>query len=373
MRWEERVAFAVERGRREKVGTGRGLLASENGRGGGSGSGNGNVKVGVGEEEDFSKAPFQYHPPLYGSKGLLPEVEKEKVKVSGVGAERRDATAQDEVEFWMSGADGDGSGIGTGTGPAPPLFPNTLDPSIQSVDMANNASDPNPPRNHFDDLMNDDSNDDLGGASPAPAAVPGIFDTEIQDILDGTYPFESEPPLDFPMGEDFTTDPNASTQHLSFDNYGLQDSFEPGTQDGGETQIASRAKGEFEEFMDRPAPTSTNRNDAAQHVTDDVSSTGYDFDLGSSILGKRKTPPAHASAPMEKRQGRAGVPAFAEVPESFGVDGSAYLLDLKGGGREGDVPRGVVGGSGVLAAEEGLRGEIRGAVEEEGSLLEERG
>ena len=235
-------------------------------------------KVGV-VVVDFEKMPFEYHPPRFGSRGKLPQDKSdelaEKLGLNGVGGNER-------VESWMSGANGAGA---------------VREKGKQKQRQKSKTPD------LFAELMNTpdgvEGGQDLGGLpapAPAPAPVPAhgasIYDHELNEILDQTYPFD--PTLDwnnFDLGTgNFTTvgqtnegqhssntasaaqhhhheqepssftQPNTTTENISnltqnpisFDALPpstVNESFQPGTQEVGETQIAERAAGEFEEFI----------------------------------------------------------------------------------------------------------------------------
>lgn len=121
----------------------------------------------------------------------------------------------------------------------------------------------------------------------------------------------------------------------------VEESFELGTQDVSDTQMADRAQNEFLEFTGLPEFTETT------DTTETDSPTGpAQIDLSSSILGKRKTPPAEpalepSKSPKYDDEGE----AFAlPAAESFDAE-QDYRFSSQAAGLTGDaiVPRAMLG------------------------------
>ena len=257
--------------------------------------------------------PFEYQPPGRGPKGLLPkdkELPAELIHGSNAA-----------VEQWSSGALPDGTDADVDV---QALIAAHGSPALQAI--ANGGA------NQFDALMNGD-NPDTGNE------IGNIFDKDIShwvnDHVEGQYPFDhhdenmaflnqskesqvhnSFSPTntlihkadtanqaqhslnnDIINGQNdmsFTNlneDSNLTNQPISFDLPStIPASFEPGTQDVTDTQMAERAQGEFDEFINHAS------------VDDAVDSPHKDsLDLGASVLGKRKAADADAGVISPKK------------------------------------------------------------------------
>ena len=348
--WNDRIEHALERSKREKrdrgLGTGsdagsrRGVPVSERGE---------SVQV----VEDFANMPFEYHPPRFGARGKLPSEKFEEggplhdVPINSAG--------KDRVEHWMSGANGAG----------PEVHDDTTTAAEYVGDQG--TQEHNDFQSFVNEGINGEANGNHFGGLPIPADQ-SVFDKDIEEILDGTYPFNPNDydNFDFTLG-DHTTEQNhgqgdnLSTAHeqaslahnigdvtqpgTSFDQgmsdlpqhptsfdlpSTVQDSFQPGTQEVGETQMVERARGELEEFMNLPM-------DAESETIDKVSavpSLPTGLDLGSSMLGKRKAAETEESTTEQDSQTKkqkitdvdaAPAAAAAHAEQSFDED-SPYLL-----------------------------------------------
>jgi hypothetical protein len=298
--WDDRIVHALERAKREK--RERGLATGSEDQGSRKG-----VPVSIQEEKDkkekddkeFEAMPFEYHPPRFGPRGKLP---KDKVPCELIG-ERNS-----EIEHWMSGANGDGAEA--------PI--DLMDPVVERSTAPEAAAEGEAGFDHFQALMNDDND------------TPNIPDKDlshwVDDKLNDLHPFdhtaENLEYLDqtdaqfsstadaFDFGPLDQTEAAGEAQNaqnkLSFELNGsnatqppisfdlpstVQESFQPGSQDVSETQMAERARGEFEEFVNQPvADEATNAGNAI------ATTTIPNIDLGSSILSKRKDSPTVEAA-----------------------------------------------------------------------------
>lgn len=278
--WDKRISFALERLKREMRNRGHGTGSTAGTQRGVPVSENGAAKSGFNDDENFATAPFQYHPPAYGPRGTLPESEKEQVTEvgpqAGLGKAKDKSTQYEKIDLWMIG----------GNGVEPEPEPESVNASYHTE----NLEDTND--NFIADM--DKILADINGQGNATVTTntnndEGFGDSnEFGGAFD--YPFNTDA-LFMPS---IPTDQNDPSQHVSFDNpAGMQDSFEPGSQAVGETQLAERAQGELVEFLEKPK-----------------------LAFGSSILGKRKTSRVEDSQEAKKP---------AEVEDSFG--GQSYLLD----------------------------------------------
>ena len=325
MEWDDRIVHALERAKKEK--RERGLATGSEDQGSRKG-----VAVSVQEEKQkkakddkaFNDMPFEYHPPRFGSRGKLP---KDKVPYELIGEKNT------EIEHWMSGANGDGQDV-------------PIDLTDGDAEKSNSnfpVMGTEPEFDHFQAMMNDDTE------------TTNVLERDlthwIDDNLDDLHPFDhtaenmeylKETDAQFPStndafdfgpvdqteaaGEtqnDISFDTDATQLPISFDLPStVQDSFQPGTQDVSDTQMAERAQGEFEEFVNQPlideaanaTPTLTTKAstvdlgfsildkykdsssvEAADNSLNTTTTTNIDvgssLDLGSSILGKRKASP----------------------------------------------------------------------------------
>lgn len=320
--WDSRISFHLERQKREKRnrgqgtgsdhGTQRGVPVSENGAG--------NSKSGV--QEDFETAPFQYHPPQYGAKGTLSEEEKAKLQEAGSadcaqpavnrkGKEK--AKDYDKVNEWMNGAS-----------------------------AAERASD-------FEMMGSMFPNEDLGEDGDFAKDMDKILLTglprgvgNVKSPEDTGFEVDSDGAFDYPFDQDNIDwqdliDVNNPSQEPSF-NFanGIPDSFQAGTQHIGETQLAEQVHGECMEHFDKPdgqeygdidlpmvdedndGEDRNGRFDQPEEIEQKIGIDTTKLDLGSSILGKRKSS-SDKDAPSPKKV------KPAEVPDSF--EGEPDVLD----------------------------------------------
>jgi hypothetical protein len=313
-----------------------------------TGSGNGKKVV------EFKDMPFEYHPPRFGPKGLLP---KEKV------AAAVEKYRGEKVEAWMSGANGDGAEEGGG--------------EHGQVGTVEAAEIPNETIDAVD--VSAEAHVDVAGPTVEKDYGPGsTFDLQATEMFEETYPFD-DPALmaDTDFDKLFSDIPNdvttaaetsgAALPDFSFDTEGAASteatqgpsfdlppstvlesgSFRPGEQEVGETQIAERAAGEFEEFMEQEVLSQVQNEGGAERTKG--------LDLGASILGKRKaadTVDEHADAEAVKK-----------FKLEAAKDEDAYLLDsqLNRHDEEEEVPR-------VVAEEEQLEEGEEGAEELGGEM-----
>ncbi|KAI6842780.1 hypothetical protein KC340_g7355 [Hortaea werneckii] len=178
--WDDRIAFAVERAKRDRAQRDE-KMAAEGNVGSVSAPGDGpafQAAFRALEEEDFAKRPFTYHPPLYGPRGVLPAKEKEVFPEIGppVEEQARRKGAED-IELWMSGAEAFG-----------PEGPSDDQADGAGGDFIYGETDWN---TGFDHLMSG-ALDAAGGINGGDEAAPGDSGDSLTDIFDnpGTgYPF----------------------------------------------------------------------------------------------------------------------------------------------------------------------------------------
>ena len=322
-------------------------------------------------EQAFKDMPFEYNPPRFGPRGLLPK-EKE------IPAELVPARNVD-IEYWMSGANG--------AGPDTPI-----DLTEQEAD-AGEGDAVEGDANDFDALINEDSiNNDSTDVEPATTDdLPSVFDKDVSEWLgtnfDDVYPFDhtaenleylaqtngQEIGGEFPSTDTFDTvmtnfteqhDGNGTSpqQAILFDQIStdateppisfnlpstVQESFEPGTQDISDTQMAERAQNEFLEFADLPpitdssSATAANVNELANAIDP------AQFDFGTSILGKRKASPVapDQEATVKSPRYNDEDEAFAlAAEESFDAERDYdFTSDTAGFGGDASVPRAMLG------------------------------
>jgi hypothetical protein len=295
--WDDRILFALERAAQEKRDRGRGTGSDTQSR----------VGIPVADEVvaetarkilnqkvDFKDMPFEYHPPRYGPRGNLP-MGKDGTKDGG-------RPSDEKVQTWMSGGNGAG--------------PQTQ--GDQHTATANGLT----ANGDFDFSFNGSAQEDT--TTNTNFGAPDEFDKHVDEAFEGTYPFDpvdSETVIDNPEFEKFMKPdpPNANTesgnaaaqpvsethmdtsfdtnqqqssetfdkatqanatQHTSFNQppSTVVESFQQGTQEIGETQIAQRAAGELQEYMAHPQDS----QEAEGAIPPKP------LDLGKSVLGKRK-------------------------------------------------------------------------------------
>ena len=324
MEWDERISHALERAKREKrergrvtglpQGTHTGMPLSESGF---SGVGGGNAA----KEEDFKTAPFLYLLPPYGTVGAVPEREKEKWaepgqqgKDGGVGGRDRSVGGHERIGLWMSGANGAGPELA----PKTPTMSESGTPQMPRTPKAVNPRTQQDQGDEFEGVMGGI----VGGMSDGVPFQAQTFDELLGGDPLGDYPFEPQLSFDFNVDfgqpqDDITNDAEPKTSFNTAGGFG--DSFEPGTQNIGETQVAERAQGELMEYVDHPLPA-TNLNSA--EASDGM--PGYDF--GASIPGKRKASPTEGQAVEGKK------PALGdEVADCFGEESYRFEPDTADG------------------------------------------
>ena len=375
--WDDRIIHALERAKKEK--RERGLATGSEDQGSRKG-----VAVSVQEEKErkakddkaFNDMPFEYHPPRFGSRGKLP---KDKVPYELIGEKNT------EIEHWMSGANGDGQEA--------PIDLTDGDAETSNSNFPVTGKEPG--FDHFEAMMNDDNDttnilerdlanwvddnlDDLHPFDHTAENMEYLKETDAQlSSINGGFDFgpidqtevmnEIENQISFDQ-----TDTNAAEHPISFDIPSIvQESFQPGTQDVSDTQMAERAQGEFEEFINQPIadegtytittptpnidlwPSILNKHknnptlEAADNSLNTTATTNIDLgapiNFGSSILGKRKGSPnagniagpeAHKKAKHDKEQEALAVAA----EETFDAD-KAYQIATQGieDGAGGDV------------------------------------
>ena len=345
MDWDKRLSHDLERKLREKLerglGTGsyhgsqRGVPVSES------------VAGRVQEKEDFDGRAFEYHPPIYGPKGLLPEGEKQRVRE--LGGKPGGGKENEKIEAWMSAAneptraevpdsqtwngnvgmpiqieddddEGDGEVVRSQAG------------QKEDVMQDGQTQAKGDTINHFDDLMRDidnitDGNHDIDND---PVNSNNVLDyDEFDEAFD--YPFST----DAAFGNTPITDQNDPNQQISFDHTAAPDSFEPGTQEVGETQMAEKARGEFEEFVHVPKSSGSEGQAGLLSANKDLPK----LNLGSSILGKRKGSPEQSDQ-VAKKSPSAGFGADPTSVEALdGFIESPYLLGSRVNADDGNMPR----------------------------------
>lgn len=307
--WDNRISFAVERAKREKrergqatgspEGTARGMLVDES-----------RIEKDAkrSEEDNFTKQPFQYQPPLYGARGVLPEKEKSQFAEIGPPFQPDEGTGQkkDEIELWMSGANSDWT------------WPDVQNPSVHPQIPCNPFTSVTTPTavrgdgitqqytpNEFDRFM----------AGAAAAAAETNDDTEVA-------PTDTQAQDDFGLGEN--TD-------YPFDF----DVAEP-------YRNAQETEAQEIDSFDQPPSTVPE----TQATEPDVGAISF---LGPSMLGKRKSAPSsNESAAQEKqcmttsRAHDLSKDTFVDAPEKEVEDG--YSLLPGGVDAANSMPRGFLFG-----------------------------
>lgn len=298
----------------------------------------------------FDQKPFEYHPPAHGPKGFLPKEKQEEItRMVGNKGPRR--VESEKIEAWMSGANGAG----------PEHDPNNNTGMHADRDMRGEVIDLNedlaPRSGSFNDgaiPLNQNGDYDFEAASPKP-----VQPAEFEDLMEVTYGFGNDYTVAFetensaqPMALNESTNavfnqdanesdgglfgteveisfPNNSraeviaeegeaatvdaTQFASFDlppsTVAETASFQPGTQDPGESMRAEKICREMEEALDNTGATAENgavglnqglgfaeefliTADQAPAATEPAPTTqgrpAGKLNLGSSMLGKRK-------------------------------------------------------------------------------------
>lgn len=280
MEWDDRISHAIERAKKEK--RERGLATGSEDQGSRKG-----VAVSLQEEKDkkereekeFDAMPYEYHPPRFGGRGKLP---KDKIPHGHIGGKHN------EIEHWMSGANGDR--------PDAPI--DLTEPEEENPGLS----------------LTDDNPETLPNGAKV---INNVLDTEVEhwvgESLDDVYPFDhtaenleylnqtdrhlspTNDLFDFGPSDHIDaadnaqyavshdqTDTNATEPPISFDLPSVvQESVQAGTQDISETQLAERAMGEFEEFVN--LPVTKEAVNAGEPTT--IGEIG-NMDLGSSMQSK---------------------------------------------------------------------------------------
>lgn len=387
--WDDRIENALQRAAREKRDRGLGTGSEAGSRPGVPVS---ERAASVQVVEDFATMPFEYHPPRYGPQGKLP---KEKfveggplhnVPINGARNER--------VKDWMRGANG--TGLEDASAPVsehpeiPDFVRNQQAPERNHFDELMNG-----------DTGTDINGIPIGGL-PDSTIHGSIYDKDIMaDLVEDTIPFPSqfdnldfsnldfnamggfdENPIQFQdegLGNDqdttmleqtsgdhteangtqqsalphenenhetqrdslTPTNTNMAQNSTSFDPSTVPESFQPGTQEIGETQIAERARGEFEERIAIPAEPGP----VAESTPVDVEyALPQGLNLGSSMLGKRKgsnfdDDSTWVEIHPKKQKASGETEAAPEVQERVD-NGNSYLLDTETGhAAADDIPR----------------------------------
>ncbi len=339
--WDNRIQHALDRAAMEK---------RERGQGTGSDTAS-RLGAPVAEETartqprkvvEFNDMPFEYHPPRFGARGLLSEdqdVEHWRKKTQVDPAEKEaairevcaDADKETEVvEVPFAEAAETQKDFGPGSefdNQAQEAFEETypFDPPIEALEATEDGAGIT---EDGDGEATADFMDIFGGQDFDPANEQLLH----EDIFGNG--------LEVP---DENTTANA-TQETSFNappqTVADSASFQPGTQNVGETQVAERAGGEFEEFMEN-------------HVLPDLQSDGS-LNFGSSILGKRKK-----SANVEDDNGsevKAEKKFKLEEDETVvaeGGDEAGYLLDRHADATGEEETPGVLDADDVAVVEAG--------------------
>lgn len=257
------------------------------------------------KDKEWKDRKFEYHPPRFGprgsmSKGKIAEIERLVGAKSGGGEEGR--VMREKVDAWMSGGNGDAVGNAPSQNKSPAVVDGYIDLSSGEIDltadegigMEGEASEnpghatvgneqleeivdktypfdadmdleaPPDPNFNFDEFFGGPvvSNKDQPTHPTTTEDYEHNFDPS--DIAGAT---EEAPELSFAQDaaeehpeatfaqDALENDPATSynaTQTTSFDvpPSTVLESFQPGTQDVGETQYAERARNEFEEVME---------------------------------------------------------------------------------------------------------------------------
>ena len=347
--WDDRIGHAIERAKKEK--RDRGLATGSEDLGSRKGvavSVQEEKEKKEKEEKEFEVMPFEYHPPRFGPRGKIP---KDKVPYGLIGEKNREI----DVWMSGANGDGPDAPIDLTDGdaenanPAPKsVFDKELsewvDENLDDLDpfddpaanlayiketdarfASTNTAENSDLINQTDaqiDSTNDDELFDFGAMDqndPADETQNGIsfdqtdtstghpisFDFGPMDHTKAVAEMQNELSIDLRPEDQIEaavepqqntsfdqTDTNATQPPISFDLPStVQESFEPGTQDGSDTQIAERAMGEFDEFANQPMPDTISMamdKAADSSGTQDTltTTTTPNMDLGSSVPSK---------------------------------------------------------------------------------------
>lgn len=304
MNWDDRIIHAV---RRAEI--------SKNERTPRAGSDTGS-KLGVpvasefvreaSKVKNFDEIPFQYHPPAYGPKGVLPREKQEELdRILCTKDPKRPGS--EKIEAWIRKADGS----------VPQQCPEMRAPAqskhnpcgevaessegrVPQIQCANDGEIPVNSNGDYDfdagltvpiaeevlhDLVDNTypfepnysaqtyhnatqafpgaENDGMGVDMPVDESMNVLFDTGANDFNNALFNTGVEGlPLDVFqtnfMGEEDDAATTKATQFMSFDlptsTVAETTSFEPGTQDLGESMLADKVRAEMEEAMENIIP-----------------------------------------------------------------------------------------------------------------------
>ncbi|KAI6970931.1 hypothetical protein KC332_g12980 [Hortaea werneckii] len=348
--WDDRIAFAVERAKRDR--------ARREGNSANGGSVRGVSVPGDGaaflaafralEEEDFAKRPFTYHPPLYGPRGVLPAKEKKVFPEIGprIEEQARRKGAED-IELWMSGAEAFGPGPGDDQDDG------------AGGDFISGGSDWN---TGFDHLMSGalDAAGDINGDGEAAPGNSGDSLTDIFDNPETGYPFgnaqddgddgnfnfdiegpvapvqdgdttaappqnPTDPPSNSPPSPEKDTSPQPPSKEPT--TQPPSTIAETETQSFNHTQAALAAQDQLKK-LPNPPPDSSAQQPAP-------------LNLGTSILGKRKIASESeddgfsTEGPSGKKQQQEAVSADGERVNESGEENKATVLGASAAESEG--------------------------------------
>ncbi|KAI7233279.1 hypothetical protein KC330_g5463 [Hortaea werneckii] len=298
--WDDRIAFAVERAKRDRARREGNPANEDNGRSVPPVPGDGSAFVAsfrALDEEDFAKRPFTYHPPLYGPRGVLPAKEKEVFPEIGprIEEQARRKGAED-IELWMSGAEAFGPGLGDDQADG------------AGGDFISGGSDW---KTSFDHLMSG-ALDAVGGINGDGEVAPGDSGDSLTDIFNdpetgypggqeddnGNFSFDlTDPVVHSSDGETAaapTQDPTDPPSHPlpspEKDTNTPPPSMEPTTQ-----PPSTPAETETQSFNHTQAALAAQDEltKLVQSMPQDPSAAQQQpipINLGTSILGKRKVP-----------------------------------------------------------------------------------
>jgi len=271
--WDERVSFAIARAKREKRARGQATGSPEGTQRGQPVSEDGLSSVAA-EELPFAKRSFEYHPPLYGPRGVLPDKLKElfpeigpPLAEEGVGRNK----SQDEIHLWVQGTNSDQlSQPKTGTAAAE----DGVGVGVDSVTGQTGAW------GDFDQFMTDAIVGIGDGSTPANGEYGAQYNFQTSDpsngaendgasaLANGEHGAQYEFETSYPFGsvENFEYDAKETAENFGFDAMGLAQYNEPptaaGTRLGGagtpDAELAVPGTGDVDE-------TSFTPYSAAQH------------------------------------------------------------------------------------------------------------
>lgn len=270
--WDQRISFALERSQREKRARVEGARADSGARGDGPASLSETTKDVRNDKDDFATAPFQYHPPSYGPKGILNDDEKALIaEIAPAGAKsgsKENETAKPDQGI-ANGAGLPATGFSKNTGLASTADAGAMKFDFETaVDSVHGQPIPStnclPVSSDFDTLYPDClpehlqypfNNTEIGAADGDISAEHG------QESFEG----DSNSPPTTEQGMQDVLDGNNNVSNFP----------EQGMQDAGETQLAEKVHNELLE----------DGNDLQE---ESPHAGPFTVDLGASMLGKRK-------------------------------------------------------------------------------------